>query len=84
MVEKKPLKQVVGKTVVTKEGKRLGKVKDITFETRTGELIQLILTEPTAYSHNLCLEKIREGIVIPYSTIIAVGYFVVVAEEDLV
>lgn len=84
MVEKKLLKQVIGKTVVTKEGKRLGKVKDITFETRTGELIQLILTEPTAYAHNLGIEKSKEGIVIPYSSIIAVGDFVVIAEEDLV
>ena len=84
MVEKKPLKQVVGKTVVTKEGKRLGIVKDITFETRTGELINLILIEPTAYVHSLGLEKSKEGIVVPYSSIIAVGDFVVVAEEDIV
>ncbi len=84
MVEKKPLKQVVGKTVVTKEGKRLGIVKDITFETRTGELINLILTEPTVYVHSLGLEKSKEGIVVPYSSIIAVGDFVVVAEEDIV
>jgi len=84
MVEKKPLKQVVGKTVVTKEGKRLGIVKDITFETRTGELINLILIEPTAYVHSLGLEKSKEGVVVPYSSIIAVGDFVVVAEEDIV
>jgi len=84
MVEKKPLKQVVGKIVVTKEGKRLGIVKDITFETRTGELINLILTEPTAYVHSLGLEKSREGVVVPYSSIIAVGDFVVIAEEDIV
>jgi len=85
MVEKKPLKEILGKTVVTKEGKRLGNVKDITFETRTGELIQLVLTEPTPYALNLGLEKTREKeIVIPYSTIIAIGDFVVVSEEDLI
>ena len=34
-IEKKPHKEVIGKAVVTKEGKRLGIVKDITFETST-------------------------------------------------
>ena len=42
-LEKRPLRDLVGKLVVTKEGKRLGFVKDITFETKTGELIQLVL-----------------------------------------
>ena len=44
-LEKKPLREIVGKLVVTKEGKRLGMVKDITFETNTGELIQIILSQ---------------------------------------
>ena len=47
-MEKRSLKDISGKMVVTKEGKRLGIVKDITFETRTGELIHLIVNEPTA------------------------------------
>ena len=85
MVEKKPLNQIIGKTAVTKEGKKLGKVKDITFETRTGELIHLILTEPTVYLKNLGIEKSKgKDIIIPYSAILAIGDFVVVAEEDIV
>ena len=44
-IDKKPLREFINKPVVTKEGKRLGVVKDITFETRTGELIQLLLKE---------------------------------------
>ncbi len=31
-------------------------VKDITFETRSGELIQLLLKDPTSYTKNLNLE----------------------------
>ena len=83
-LEKRPLKQVVGKLVVTKEGKRLGFVKDITFETRTGELIQVVVKDPTAYTRSLSLE-ISSGkeILIPYNTIIAIGDFIVVSEEDL-
>lgn len=84
-LDKKPLKYIIGKLVVTKEGKRLGMVKDITFETRTGELIQLILKDPTPHVRNLNLElSSGKEVLVPYSTIIAIGDFVVVSEEDLV
>lgn len=83
-IDKKPLKEIVGRLVVTKEGKRLGIVKDVTFETRTGELIQVILKEPTPYTRNLNLEvSSGKEVMIPYNTIIAIGDFVVVSEEDL-
>ena len=83
-LDKKPLKEIVGRLVVTKEGKRLGIVKDITFETKTGELIQLILKEPTPYTRNLNLEVSgSKEVMIPYNTIIAIGDFVVISEEDL-
>lgn len=84
MLEKKPFSQIIGKLVVTKEGKRLGIVKDITFETRIGELIQLVIKDPTPYVKSLNIEvsKDRE-LMIPYNAIIAIGDFVVVNEEDL-
>jgi len=83
-LEKKPLGELLGKLVVTKEGKRLGLVKDITFETRTGELIQVVLKEPTPHIKNLNLEKTKQKeILIPHSAIVAIGDFVVVSEEDL-
>ena len=84
-LDKKPLKEIIGKLVVTKEGKRLGTVKDITFETRTGELIQIIIRDPTPYTRNLNLESSssKEALV-PYNTIIAIGDFVVISEEDLI
>lgn len=83
-IEKKPLKEIIGRLVVTKEGKRLGFVADITFEARTGELIQIILKEPTIYTRNLNLEKTsHDEILVPYNSIIAIGDFVVVSEEDL-
>lgn len=83
-LERKPLREIVSKQVVTKEGKRLGFVKDITFETRTGELIQIVLKDPTPYSRNLNLEVSEsKETLIPYNAIIAIGDFVVVSEEDL-
>ncbi len=85
MIEKKPFSEVQGKLVVTKEGKRLGMVKDITFETRVGELIQLVVKDPTPYIKNLSLETTKnKEVLIPYNAIIALGDFVVVSEEDLI
>jgi len=84
-IEKKTLKELMGKMIVTKEGKRLGAVMDITFETRTGELIHLVVKEPTPYTRSINLEKTEQGeTLIPYNAIIAIGDFVVVSEEDLI
>ena len=76
---------LLGKMIVTKEGKRLGFVKDITFETSSGELINVVVKDPTSYTKNLNLEKIGSNeLLIPYSAIIAIGDFVIVSEEDLI
>ncbi|MBU0667235.1 MAG: PRC-barrel domain-containing protein [Nanoarchaeota archaeon] len=83
--EKKFSKQLIGKTVVSKTGKKFGEVGDIIFETSSGELIHLVLGNPTAYTEKLELEKTKEGeILIPFSAVIAMGDFLVVAEEDIV
>ena len=83
--DKNPFSAVVGKMVVTKEGKRLGFVKDITFETRSGELINIVVKESTPYTKNLNLERTSaKEPLIPYSAIIAIGDFVIVSEEDLI
>ena len=82
--DKRPHKEIIGKPVVTKEGKKLGIVKDITFETRTGELIHIIIKDPSDYSNQLNLERSKNNeILIPYNSIIAIGDFLVVSEEDL-
>ena len=83
-MDKRPFKSLLGKQVVTKEGKKLGLVKDITFESRTGELIHIILRDLTTYTSNLSLERTpdREALV-PHNAVIAVGDFVVVSEDDL-
>ncbi|MBW2989274.1 PRC-barrel domain-containing protein [Candidatus Woesearchaeota archaeon] len=83
--DKKFSKQLIGKTVVSKTGKRFGEVGDIIFETRSGELIHIILKNPTSYTEKLELEKDKENnILIPFSAVIAVGDFLVVAEEDII
>lgn len=83
-LDKKPLKEIIGRLIVTKEGRRLGMVKDITFETRTGELLQIIVRDMTPYAKSLNLEmSAQKEALIPYNTIIAIGDFVVISEEDL-
>lgn len=84
VIDKRPSKELTERLVVTKEGKRLGFVKDITFETRSGELIHLVIASPTTHALTLNLEKDKSGnVLIPYSAILAVGDFVVVSEEDM-
>ena len=82
--EKREARHLVGKSIVTKEGKAIGEVKDITFETRTGELIQLCIKNPTPHTATLKLESDENNnLLIPYNAITAIGDFVVVAEEDI-
>jgi len=84
MKDKKPLREILNKNVVTKEGRRLGVVKDIAFDTKTGELISLLISSPTAYTNSLNLDQTKDGeLLIPYHALLAIGDFVVVNEEDL-
>ena len=83
--DKKYSRQIIGKTVVTKSGKKFGEVGDLIFEIGSGELIHLLLRNPTTYTDKMELEKTKEGsILIPFSAVIASGDFIVVAEEDII
>lgn len=82
-LEKRPAKEIVGKLVVTKEGKRIGAVTDVSFEARTGELIHLLVGSATPYGSSLNVESREGSLLVPYSAILAIGDFVVVSEEDM-
>ncbi len=83
--ERRFARQLMGKTVVSKTGKKFGDVGDIIFEVKSGELIHMVLTNPTAYTEKLELEKDKDGnILIPFSAVIAIGDFLVIAEEDII
>ncbi|MBN1385966.1 PRC-barrel domain-containing protein [Candidatus Woesearchaeota archaeon] len=78
-------RELIGKTVVSKTGKRFGEVGDIVFETRSGELIHMVLVNPTSYTEKLELEKDKNGnLLVPFSAVIAIGDFMVIAEEDII
>ena len=83
--DKYAFKSLASKMIVTKEGKRLGFVKDIVFETNSGELINIVVKDSTPYTKNLNLERTSSNeLLIPYNSIIAIGDFVIVSEEDLI
>ncbi|MBS3113085.1 PRC-barrel domain-containing protein [Candidatus Woesearchaeota archaeon] len=83
--DKKFSREIIGKTVVSKTGKRFGEVGDIIFETKSGELIHIELANPTSYTEKLELERGKDNkILIPYSAVIASGDFLVIAEEDII
>jgi sporulation protein YlmC with PRC-barrel domain len=83
-MEKRSFNSLLNKQVVTKEGRRLGIVKDLTFESRTGELIHMVLKDLTMYTTNLSIERTKDKeALIPQNSVIAIGDFIVVSEEDL-
>jgi len=85
MMDRVLAKQLFGKTVVSKTGKRFGDVGDLVFETRTGEIIHLVIKSPTSYAHKLDLEKDKDkNVLVPFSAVIAIGDYLVVSEEDIV
>jgi sporulation protein YlmC with PRC-barrel domain len=78
-------KQLLGKTIVSKTGKRFGEVGDLIFETKSGELIHMVVNNPSTYTEKLELEKDKQNrLLIPFSAVIAMGDFMVIAEEDII
>ena len=78
-------KELLGKTIVSKSSKKVWWGGDLIFEVGSGELIHLLLKNPTSYTDKMELEKTREGnILIPFSAVIASGDYIVVAEEDII
>ena len=83
--ERRFTRQILGRTIISKTGRKFGEVGDIIFETKSGELIHMIVQNPTAYTAKLELEKDKDNnILIPFSAVIAIGDFVVISEEDVV
>ncbi|HDP73785.1 MAG TPA: hypothetical protein ENN46_02390 [Candidatus Woesearchaeota archaeon] len=83
--EKQLSKKIIGKMVVTKSAKKFGEVGDVVFEARSGELIHIVLHNPTSSAEKMELERDKSGnILIPFSAVIAVGDMVVISEEDII
>ena len=86
MEERCRSKKLIGKVLISEEtGKKFGVIGDVDFVTESGELINLVLTEPTAHTNTLNLQSDdKSRILVPFSAVKSVGDFVIVAEKDII
>ena len=79
-------KDIVGKVIVSEEtGRKFGIVGDINFVAESGELLNIVLIEPTKHSSDLNLDKDESNrLLVPFSAVKSVGDFVIVSEKEIV
>lgn len=79
-------RDVVGKIIVSEEtGRKFGIVGDINFVSESGELLNIVLVEPTKNATDLNLERDDNNrLLIPFSSVKSVGDFVIVSEKEIV
>jgi sporulation protein YlmC with PRC-barrel domain len=85
MEERFRSKKLIGKTLISEEsGKKFGMIGDIDFVVESGELLNLVLIEPTQHSNSLNLQQ-DEGqrVLVPFSSVKSVGDFVIVSEKEI-
>lgn len=77
---------LVGKIIVSEEtGRKFGIVGDIKFVSESGELLSIVVKDPTRQASELNLEKDDNGnILVPFSSVKSVGDFVIVSEREIV
>jgi sporulation protein YlmC with PRC-barrel domain len=77
---------LVGKTIISEEtGRKFGVVSNIDFITESGELLNLIVEQPTKHLVDLNLKSDNKGrLLVPFSSVKSVGDFVIVSENELI
>ncbi len=77
---------MVGKVIVSGEsGRKFGVVGDVNFITESGELMSLLIAEPTKSALDMNLAEDESGrLQIPFSAVRSVGEFVIISEKDIV
>ncbi len=78
-------KEFIGRVIVSDEtGRKFGKAGDVSFIADTGELMNILLVEPTKATAELQLQQDDNGrIMIPFSAVKSVGDFIIVSEKDI-
>lgn len=76
---------VVGKTIISEEtGRKFGVVANVDFITESGELLNIIVENPTKHLTEMNLKTDEKGrILIPFSAVKSIGDFVIVSEGEL-
>ena len=79
-------KELIGKTIVSEEsGRKFGVVGDVNFITESGELMNVVLSEPTLQANDLKLSEDGKGrLLIPFSAVKSVGDFIIISERNIV
>jgi len=79
-------RDLVGKVIVSEEtGRKFGVVGDINFIADSGELLNIVLVEPTKNVSELSLERDESNrMLIPFSSVKSVGDFVIISEKEIV
>jgi sporulation protein YlmC with PRC-barrel domain len=77
---------VVGKTIISEEtGRKFGVVNNIDFITESGELLNIVVEQPTKNLTDLNLKTDEKGrYLIPFGAVKSIGDFVVISENELI
>ncbi|MBI2547493.1 MAG: PRC-barrel domain-containing protein [Candidatus Aenigmarchaeota archaeon] len=77
---------VVGKAIISEEtGRKFGIVTNIEFVTESGELMNLIVDQPTKHLTELNVKADDKGrMLVPFSSVKSIGDFVIVSENELI
>ncbi|MFQ6010213.1 MAG: PRC-barrel domain-containing protein [Candidatus Aenigmatarchaeota archaeon] len=85
-MSKASAKSMIGKIIVSEEtGRRFGVVGDVAFITESGELMNIVVKEPTKSASDIGLHEDGSGsISIPFSAVKSVGDFIIISEKEIV
>lgn len=85
MVERLKSRELIGKVLISDEsGKKFGIVGDLDYITESGELINLVLVQPTKHATDLSLQQDDKGrVLVPFSSVKSVGDFVILSEKEV-
>jgi sporulation protein YlmC with PRC-barrel domain len=78
--------EIVGKTIISEEtGRKFGIVSNVDFITESGELLNIVVEQPTKHLSDLNLKTDGGGrIMIPFSAVKSIGDFIIVSENELI
>jgi len=79
-------RELLGKVIVSEEtGRKFGIVGDVNFIGESGELMNVIIAEPTRHGGELSLQRDESNrFLVPFSSVKSIGDFVIISEKELV
>jgi sporulation protein YlmC with PRC-barrel domain len=77
---------IVGKQIISEEtGRKFGIVNNVDFITESGELLNIVVEQPTKHLADLNLKTDDKGrTLIPFSAVRSIGDFVIISENELI